>query len=166
MTDVLCEWPDWLPGFERMKAKAFGKQKNPPEGIVIHSGWKGRGMAEYIVAHPKDSKSYHFAWSTTFDGFVQCVSMQDRAYHAGSKGNHWLSIALPGPFDQDPRSAHQKMCFSVLMANLRGIWGYHLKYWARHSDFESNRLDPGPGFKSDWLDPFGLTRADPRDLRP
>jgi N-acetyl-anhydromuramyl-L-alanine amidase AmpD len=97
--------------------------------------------------------SYHFAWDVRPDGnrYVQLVSMQRRAYHAGSAGNHWLGAALSGPAEQDPRNPVELEQLATLLTAIRESFGGHLKWWCRHSDISSRKTDPGPGVRDEWV---------------
>jgi len=161
-------WPGWI-GLPIVKAKYFGSQTTIPCGIVIHSGHALPNVAEYI-SNPttKNAKgdtvpnkvSYHIAWSDKVNDFVQCVSLKKRAYHAGVRGNDWIGIAFPGPWSENPREIKQLDGFDramkLLLYNMPMI-----KYWARHSDFQDGKKDPGPGFHDQWIERYGLKRQNP-----
>ena len=152
---TLATWPDWLPGYTRRPDADHSAQKRCPTGIVVHSGERGPDLADAAL---QMSISYHFAWDVEpgREGrFVQLVSMRRRAYHAGREGNDWLGIALSGPWDQDPRSEHERIAFRLLIGALWTAFGGAsggLRYWCRHSDITSGKRDPGPGFVEDtWI---------------
>ena len=152
MADIppLAEWPDKLPGRLWLPDENHSHQKDPPRGIVVHSGALGPGLARAAL---RMGISYHFAWSVEHGVFVQLVSMQRRAYHAGSAGNDWLGIAIPGPWDKDPRSPLVKADFQLLVGQIVDAFGGYIQYWTRHSDIEPEKKDPGPGFTADWIEP-------------
>jgi hypothetical protein len=156
------DWPDriegriWMPD-DDFSEHPLARQRYPPQGIVVHSGSLGAGVAEYAAKEPDGRKvSYHFAWSSQRNQFVQMVSLRKRAWHAGKEGNDWIGICLPGPWDENPRSQWQKDDFRYLVTQIQGALGWQLKYWCRHSDISSNRRDPGPGFSESWVDGLGL----------
>jgi len=172
-TDALL-WPqscpEWLDGWPRVDDDdPWGPLVSPPRGIVVHSGERGQGVAEYAVAEPDGRDiAYHFAWHHEMESFVQCVSLRRRAGHAGPAGNHWLGIAWPGPVDQNPRPDYQREQFLALVHALVGVSRLNhirrpdgaiqaapLTYWCRHSDI-ANKRDPGPGFRNEWMRGTGL----------
>lgn len=156
---TLAEWPDWLPGYPSRPDEDHAPQAKPPEGIVVHSGESGPDLADAAL---QMGISYHFAWDVERGSpgrFVQLVSLQRRAYHAGREGNDWIGIALSGPWDQNPRSEHERVAFRLLMGELWAAFGgvlgtarSHLRYWCRHSDITPGKRDPGPGFEAaTWI---------------
>ena len=149
----LLEWPGKLPSRIWMPDEDHSYQREPPEGIVIHSGAIGPDLAG---AAKRMKISYHFAHSTEHGQLVQMVSMRRRAWHAGPKGNHWLSVALQGPWDKDPRTDAELLDFRLLMKELQEAFNGSLKFWCRHSDIEARKKDPGPGFDESWIRGFGL----------
>ena len=156
---MLLEWPEKIPGRIFLHDKDYSRQRHPPTGMVIHSGERGEGLAE---ASLKMDISYHFAWSSTHKCFVQLVSCQNRAWHAGSQGNHWLGIALTGPWHQRERSDAELKDFRLLVKQIQEAFNWTIKYWCRHSDIDIHKRDPGPGFNGKWLDGLGVEwrRAD------
>ena len=157
-----AEWPDWLPGIPRREDADHSAQRKPPEGIVIHSGDRGPDLADAAL---KMSISYHLAWDVaprTPGRFVQLVSLQRRAYHAGSEGNDWLGIALSGPWTQDPRSEREREAFEALLGVLCDSFGGSLRWWCRHSDITPGTRDPGPGFSEEWVGGRLTWRRGPR----
>lgn len=149
---TLSEWPDYLPGYTRRPDPDHSAQATPPTGIVVHSGERGPDLAD---ASLQMSISYHFAWDVERGQpgrFVQLVSLRRRAYHAGREGNDWIGIALSGPWDQSPRSDHERGEFVDLVHALSDAFAGHLRWWCRHSDITPGKRDPGPGFDpEDWL---------------
>lgn len=148
----LAEWPDFLSQYEHRPDQHHSYQARPPQGIVIHSGDVGPDL---VTASLRMSISYHFAWNGK-DRFVQLVSMTRRAWHAGKEGNHWLGIALSGPWHQDPRSELERDCFLALAGSIRDAFGGYLQWWCRHSDITPGKKDPGPGFTDSWVEGTGL----------
>jgi N-acetyl-anhydromuramyl-L-alanine amidase AmpD len=172
-TDALL-WPEscpeWLTDWPRiLDDDPWPALTFPPRGLVVHSGARGRGVAEYAVNEPDGRDiAYHFCHHAESDRLVQCVSLRRRAGHAGRHGNIWWGIALPGPVTQDPRPARQREQLQELVHALVAISRLNhvrradgsvvpapLLYWARHSDF-STHCDPGPGFKNEWMRSTGL----------
>ena len=149
---TLAEWPDWIDGYPRRPDPDHAAQKHPPTGIVVHSGERGPDLADAAL---NMSISYHFAWDVEpgREGqFVQLVSLQRRAYHAGREGNDWLGIALSGPWDQDPRAEHEREAFHRLIWTLVDAFDGTLEWWCRHSDITPGKRDPGPGFDAGaWI---------------
>lgn len=154
---MMAEWPDWLPGLiivpdDQYLAGQLPLLAVPAAGIVIHSGDTAANVAEFIS---KNRYSYHAAWHSKLNQIVQMVPLTHRAQHAGSAGNHWLSIALSGPDEQDPRSEYEKSEFQrVLKIFVTACTS--LEFWCRHSDIKSTKRDPGPGFTGDWMAVTGL----------
>ncbi len=143
---TLAEWPDWLPGYTRRPDRDHAPQAKPPTGIVVHSGERGPDLADAAL---QMGISYHFAWDVEpgREGrFVQLVSLQRRAYHAGKEGNDWIGIALSGPWDQNPRSEHERIAFVSLRTAPCAAFAGSLEWWCRHSDITPGKRDPGPGF--------------------
>jgi hypothetical protein len=84
--------------------------------------------------------------------FVQLVSLQRRAYHAGREGNDWIGIALSGPWSQDPRAEHEREAFHRLVWTLVDAFDGTLEWWCKHSDITRGKRDPGPGFDAGaWI---------------
>jgi hypothetical protein len=113
----------------------------------------------------KMSISYHLAWDVaprTPGRFVQLVSLQRRAYHAGGEGNDWIGIALSGPWTQDPRSEREREAFEALLGVLCDSFGGSLRWWCRHSDITPGKRDPGPGFSEEWVGGRLTWRRGPR----
>lgn len=152
----------WLPGVIKMpddeyRAGRLRKFTRPPKGIVLHSGSKHDNVAEYAESEPDGRAiSYHFAWSRTHDTLVQMVPLTHRAWHCGSAWNHWIGIALSGPYEQDPRTEYE-------LTELQRVVGLlvttqpQIKWWTRHSILAPDRRkDPGPGFPDGCMEGFGL----------
>lgn len=152
------KWPKRLNQYVWMPdSRDFSTQKSIPKGIVIHSGSRSPNVAEYVEKEPDGRRvSYHFAWSGRRGEFVQMVSLQKRAWHAGSEGNNWIGVCLPGPWD-GPRDPGQRCLFRQLIADLTEEFEGQLRYWTQHSDLSDRKKDPGPGFSPDWMTGLGLT---------
>lgn len=147
-----AEWPDWLAQYDHKPDQHHSYQARIPQGIVVHSGDKGRDL---VTASLRMDISYHFAWDGK-DRFVQLVSLSRRAWHAGGVGNHWLGVALSGPWDQRKRAEDERLAFVQLVADIREAFAGYVQYWCRHSDIEPAKKDPGPGFTDAWVDGSGL----------
>lgn len=150
MTKELIEWPDWLPGYPSRPDHDHAPQRHPPRGVVVHSGESGPDLADAAL---RMSISYHFAWDTERGSpgrFVQLVSLQRRAYHAGREGNDWVGIALSGPWDQNPRTDNERDAFLALVCASQAAFGGTLEGWCRHSDITPGKRDPGPGVDVTW----------------
>ena len=145
--------PDiWLPDVVRLpddqyRAGTLPRLAQRPSGLVIHSGESRDTVAEYITTHPL---SYHVCWSHAHNALVQTVPLDYRAQHAGAAGNDWWGLALPGPWDQDPRSEHQRDEFERVLWIWRALTGGLPRYFCRHSDIDEHKRDPGPGFLDEW----------------
>ena len=150
----------WLPGFtiwqdDEYLEGALRELDSEPEGLIIHSGHRNEGVADYTTNEGDDRRvSCHAAWSKRHQDFVLTVPLTHRASHAGA-WNCWYGLALPGPYDQDPRDAGQHEAFRRL------IWTWcavkpGLRFWTRHSIVSDTRHDPGPGFKDSWMEGTGL----------
>ena len=148
-------WPDWLPELPRLDDPDHSRQVRIPMGVVVHSGEHAARVAESVLEDGR-GVSYHIAWHSARGEYVQLVSLRDRAYHAGPRGNHWVGVALPGPYDLDPRPDEQRVAFRAMMELLLSAFAGGLWWWCRHSDIDVNKKDPGPGFRDDWLAGMGL----------
>ena len=122
---------------------------------MIHSGARAEGVAEYAELEPDGRRiSYHLAWSKNYRQFVQMVPLTHRAWHAGREGNHWIGIALMGPWHLDPRTPEERHEFRRVLGILLDAMPC-LIYWCRHSDINQHKRDPGPGFEvKEWLRGF------------
>lgn len=141
--DVLGKLPTriWMPD-----DGDYSLQRKMPTGIILHSGERHDGVAEYAEHEPDGRKiSYHFAWSKKHQRLVQMVSLHHRAWHAGPRWNHALGIALSGPWSQEPRRQEEMEDLQMLLAELQIAFGGGLTWWRRHSDVEVGKRDPGPG---------------------
>lgn len=163
-----AEWPDWLEGYSRAPddeylAGRLPRLAEPPTGIVLHSGKKGAYPGDY-AEHEGDGRavSYHFAPLSRFPcELVQMVPLTHRAWHAGSWGNDWLGVCLPGPWDADPRNAWERAALRALVRRLVQELPT-IRYWCRHSDDpRAGREDPGPGVTDDWMDNLGVSWRKP-----
>ena len=161
----------WLPSseFPHMPARyhAMGRRyKVPPILLVVHSGARAAGVAEYIARPDLERKvSAHFSWSSKHQGFAQQVGLDRQAWHAG--GSKWrgkggvnalsVGVELPGPWDME-RGPDQRQEWDRLM-----MWLVQacpsLEFWARHSDIKRGKLDPGPGWDAGWMSGVGLAES-------
>jgi len=135
----------------------------PPEGIVVHSGDKGEGVGEYITNDPT-RYAYHAAWFR-WRGLVQIAPLNLRVHHGGA-GNDWLSVALSGPWHQDPRRLEELQALLHFCIVARAVYSPHLRYWCRHSDYDADKKDPGPGVTEDQMALAGLVRGLPDGCQP
>ena len=140
----------WLPGFVHWPDPDFGVQRQTPNGLVIHCGSTAARTAESAM-HDGRNVSYTIAWKASLGELVQMVSLLDRAYHAGPEGNDWWGLCMPGPWDQDPRPTEQLAEFTRALWSLQVAAQGGLKYWCRHSDIKSTKVDPGPGFDGPFI---------------
>lgn len=153
-----AEWPDWLPGLDRLPddqylAGRLPRLREMPDGLVVHSGARAPGVAEYLADHPL---SAHVCWSRDHGGLVQQVPLTHRAQHAGPQGNSWWGLELSGPYSQDPRSNWERAQWVRVMGLWRAACGGRPHYYCRHSDIDPHKRDPGPGFTAEWADAVGL----------
>ncbi len=153
--------PTWCPAiWEQMPAKYYGPRFQVYPGpwmLVIHSGSISDNVAEYI-SDPGDDRevSAHVCWSGGLGGYVQCVPLSHVAWHCG--GSRFMDygrlnycsigIELPGPWDMD-RSGHKEQTIEAIRSLLNILPS--LRTVVRHSDINSKKKDPGPGFSWDWL---------------
>lgn len=150
-------WPNLLHGYQYKPA--FNSLENPryinksPQGIIIHSGEMGEGVAEW--AWKKEAKYWaHFAWSRTLKEYVQTDLMRHRAPHAG-KYNDWLGIEMPGPASLNPRPEIQREDLRKLIcAVIEAV--STIKIITAHQFINIKKHDPGPGVDALWFDGLGL----------
>ena len=129
----------------------YSLQKHKPTGIILHSGDRFEGVAEYAEKEPDGRKiSYHFAWSEKHQCFVQMVGLHNRAWHAGPQWNHAIGIALSGPWSQNPRRDLEMCDLIALLQEVRRAIGYGIKFLTRHSSVCKSKKDPGPGI-DEWM---------------
>lgn len=140
-----------------MRDRDFSQQPKCPTGIVVHSGAQKERVAESSIEDGRDV-SYHLAWSEKHGRIVQLVALNFRAWHAGSAGNDWIGIALPGPYDLNPRPAPQVVEFRLAVRDVLDALAPFgkVRYWCRHSDIDPDKHDPGPGFDGTWFEGLGL----------
>jgi len=167
---------DWLPGMIQMPdtldLPILKALPSIPEGIVLHCGATGPGLAEYLRDETDRHVSAHFAWSTTHNALVQMVPLDLVARHAGEHNSwRWWGIELSGPAyigsgknrTVNPRTPHEWGEFDRLLKKDTGLLhlasGGHLKYYCFHRDINpTNREDLGPdSMKPDIEQRTGLT---------
>jgi N-acetyl-anhydromuramyl-L-alanine amidase AmpD len=173
---TLTTWPErledyeWMPAYHADSGDLF---VNPPDLIVIHSGARGAGVAEYLSSCGDGREvSAHFSWSSTRGGFVQQVSLKREAWHAGGSlffgqggiNMRSIGIELPGPWDWNPRPDDQKDKLRALLAALKSSLA-SLKIITAHSFIATNRRDPGPGVNASWFDGLGFEKVIWRNCR-
>lgn len=166
----------WLPSLPRLLSPCPGPPlRRPVSLIVLHSGDRAPGVAEYLAKPDTRGRSAHFAWSTRYAGLVQMVALDHEAMHAGCgkrddcrhfgagrcrggfegrrvNGCSW-GIELPGPWNtKRDEDQHEKLVALigelVQLASIEAI--------VAHSAICKDRHDPGPGL--DWarLEKFGV----------
>jgi len=131
--------------------------------LVIHSGSISDAVAEYF-SNPRDDRvvSAHLAWSRKLGGFAQCVPFSHVAWHCGGSSYmglrrlnfYSIGIELPGPWNKE-RNGNEHRDITCAVGNLLGMVP-SLTTVVRHSDINSNKKDPGPGFKMECLEGLGL----------
>jgi len=152
----------WLPGVIRVpddeyKAGRLRLMTRSPKGLLLHSGDAAEHVAEYAEDEGDGRDiSYHLAWSKEHQQIVQMVPFTHRAWHAGEDWNHWIGLALSGPWDQDPRREVERQEFIRVVGVLVQVQ-IQVEWWSRHSIVAPTRKkDPGPGFKDSWMEAIGL----------
>ena len=154
------EWPDWLPGYDRMLSRystSDGEYVEPPDVLVVHSGAIGENVAEYL-AKPDLSRyvSSHFSWAGKQDRFVQQVPLSHIAWHCRGLNGRSIGVELSGPYTQDPRRETERLQLRGLVVTVQAATMGNLKWWCRHSEWSDSKRDPGPGMLDSWLDGLGM----------
>ena len=115
----------------------YGEQfTNKPAKAVLH-WWNAPAVNPSISSVINEfckistSKSAHFIVSDT--RIIQCVSLADRAFHAGPGGNDWIGIEVdPRATDKNPDGSYTVRALAIqsnvraLLAALRTKYGYQL----------------------------------------
>ncbi len=164
MLKDVSELPTLLTEYPYLPAKyAGGFFRQVPTLVVLHSGDTSTGVAEYFQA-PADNRivSAHFAWSSTQNGFAQCVPLNTVAWHAGGsvfQGQKKLNarsvgIELPGPAALKVRPALQRDALRALLSTLQAQIP-NLTTITKHSSIQEGKKDPGPGVTDDWFTGLG-----------
>jgi N-acetyl-anhydromuramyl-L-alanine amidase AmpD len=137
--------------------------------VVIHSGATTDNVAEFFqktgYVKYKDRKvkvSAHINWSKTYDKFVQSVSFTNVAWHVGGSrfnGHRRLNfqsigMELPGPWDKKRDQQELDLVRESVVCIMECV--PMITTVVRHSDIDSRKKDPGPGFTWDCLDGLGL----------
>ena len=155
---MMAEWPDWLSSLEPWPARYHGgKQRKPPEGVVLHCGHTDGDIGRYCE-NPGDGRrvSYHIYHDRVRQRRYQLVSLQERAYHAAAWGNDLIGMALRGPATLDPRDEWEHWAVQTTLLELREAMP-SVRYCRRHSDDPgARRSDPGPGVRDEWVRETGL----------
>ena len=152
-----------MPGYIWMAARwgSYGRQfLAPPTLVVIHSGDVASNVAAYL-ASCKDGRqvSAHFSWLPGQQCYVQQVLLHKQAWHAGRGFNdRSIGIEMSGPWHQNPRDPVELDRLRRLLTDLREAMP-SLVHWARHSDLNPNKSDPGPGFPDTLPEEVGLVRV-------
>jgi hypothetical protein len=156
--------PDWLAKWPKLEARHKGPPFSiNPYMIIIHSGEKGEGVAEYLQ-YPGDYRavSAHFAWSSKLNGFVQMLPLNHIGWHCGKgiyKGRKRLNfcsigIELPGPWQKHRPIEEMQKLYDVIRDVRLAIPSIRLI--ARHADLDPKKTDPGPFCSQDDLKGLGL----------
>jgi len=139
--------PDKLPG--------------PPVGIVLHSGEKGPGTAEWAWKTDKTTGLgaawfwAQFAWWHKKGCFVQTDFLDAWAPHGGFYNQFSIGLELPGPFYLDPRPEEHRLATVKLVTDLVTFCPT-ICWLTGHMFFDKAKQDPGPGVKPEWFDGLGL----------
>lgn len=108
----------------------YGNFPQKPEKAVIHDfGTLGKDTFAGTLAwftNPKSETSAHFVVSGK--NIVQMVSLNDRAYHAGPKGNGFVGIETDPAQDQDTINSTR-----TILEQLKAKYGYQLAL-IKHSE--------------------------------
>lgn len=164
------DWHDPMSHYPWMPAKFAGTRgafQKDPVAIVIHSGAKGRGVAEWFRSKFNRRPYWTmFAWSSRLSGFAQCDGLRQTTGHVGHWWNdHSIGIELPGPWRQDPRSRWQKESLLALIATLVEVYP-SIKLITGHEFISPKKRDPGPGVDATWFSDTGLIAVwEPIDWR-
>jgi hypothetical protein len=179
----------WLEGIHRIRARyIFGPFPKIVDTIVMHKpGYTGSPNKPYRVAnyfknahrdtkrgqkltasgHKRNIVSAHFVIG--MEGTItQCVPVNKRAAHAGSRGpsgdfnRRSIGIEIDGSVKQAVTPAQIQALANLIPA----IQQHHpsVKYAVAHSDISNRRSDPGPLFPWDKIETLGLTRKTPSAL--
>jgi len=165
-TERGCESEYW----NLMEAKYYGPLfQVDPWLLVIHSGATTDNIAEFFqktgyvkYKERKVKVSAHINWSRTNNGFVQSVPFSNVAWHVGGarfEGHHRLNfqsigMELPGPWDKKRDKKELDLVRESVACIIKCVPS--LTTVVRHSDIDSRKKDPGPGFTWDCLDGLGL----------
>lgn len=165
----------WLPGrWPGMSNRYTGPLfQAMPWLLVIHSGSIAPGVAEYLhrfgpaEAESRGTKvSCHVNWSSELDGFAQGVRLDTVAWHCGGSRLEYegrthrrlnfcsIGIELPGPWNKERSDEQLGMVREAAIALVAHVPS--LRVVVRHSDIDSEKLDPGPGFRWECLEGLGL----------
>lgn len=137
------------------------KRPTPPIGIVLHSGDKGPGTAEWAWKVDKTTGLgmawfwAHFAWWHRWNHFVQTDYLDAWAPHGGIYNQYAIGIELPGPYHLDPRPDFHRIRTVQLVKDIISFCptvGWPIPLWLTgHKFFDHEKKDPGPGVKPDWF---------------
>lgn len=133
-----------------------------PNMIILHSGVKNEGVAEWFKNPLNRNGTYrkcwtHFAYSNRIKQIAQCDSLLNRGQHVGPFWNDCsYGIELPGPYNKEPRSDHEK---NECLYTIERILKYNpfIQFITCHKFVETGNRDPGNGVKKEWFDELGLT---------
>jgi hypothetical protein len=163
-----CGWH--TERWNKVEAKYYGPLfQVDPWLLVIHSGATSGNVAEFFqktgyvkYGSRKVKVSAHINWSKTINKFAQSVPFSNVAWHVGGarfQGHRRLNfqsigMELPGPWDKK-RDQYE---LDLVRESIVYIMEYvpTITTVVRHSDIDSRKKDPGPGFIWDCLDGLGL----------
>lgn len=145
--------PFWLPNRQRLA---------PAVGMVVHSGDRLSGVANYVISQLTRQSDYHYApFTGAATGALEMhrlCPLDRRAYHA-AEFNNLVGVALTGPWDQNPRDFCEITALRTVTEEIldNPVISHPLRFWVRHSDVHpQSRRDPGPGLPDDWADGMGI----------
>jgi len=159
--------PRWYQSYwYSMPAKYYGLsfQVNPWL-LIIHSGARAAGVAEYMVA-PGDNRqvSTQFSWSITQNALVQQVPISNVAWHVKNKCTYRnqnrlnycsIGIELPGPWDKKRTDEELGILRDTVIKLVELMPS--LRYCVGHGDIDERKKDPGPYMKWSILNGLGLS---------
>jgi hypothetical protein len=165
MTRPMAEWPrllpgyDWRPAFWATRRARRGLSTpylmpDPPRGILIHSGDRAAGTAEWCW---QDEARYwaHFAWWAARGCYVQTDWLDIWAPHGGYVNPYAIGIEMPGPAAQNPRPERQRVQTVALVREIVEALP-SIRWISGHQWIDEHKTDPGPGVDASWWEGLGL----------
>lgn len=132
-----------------------------PIGIVLHSGEKGPGTAEWAWKVDRTTGLgmawywAHFAWWHAKKCYVQTDYLDAWAPHGGIYNRYAIGVEMAGPWNLDPRPDEHRIATVQLVKDIISFCptvGWATPLWLTgHMCFDKNKFDPGPGVKADWF---------------